>query len=82
MDALIERAAGLDVHQGLVVACVGMEGTGVYWQPVHASLESDVIVGHASPTWSGTGWCASFVRRRRSGSCASWCATTKPCSAP
>jgi len=88
MDALIERAAGLDVHQGSVVACiilgtpgrrptkevrsfgtmrqdlaalrewlleqgvthVGMEGTGVYWQPVHAALEGDftVIVGNAS----------------------------------
>jgi transposase len=88
MDALIERAAGLDVHQGSVVACVilgaagrrpikevrsfgtmrqdlmalrewllekgvthvGMEGTGVYWQPVHAALEDDftVIVGNAS----------------------------------
>ncbi len=88
MDALIERVAGLDVHQGSVVACiilgpagrrpikevrsfgtmrqdlaalrawllengvthVGMEGTGVYWQPVHAALENDftVIVGNAS----------------------------------
>jgi transposase len=88
MDALIERAAGLDVHQGSVVACVilgaagrrpikevrsfgtmrqdlmalrawllengvthvGMEGTGVYWQPVHAALEGGftVIVGNAS----------------------------------
>lgn len=88
MDALIEHAAGLDVHQGSVVACiilgaagrrptkevrsfgtmrqdlaalrawllekgvthVGMEGTGVYWQPVHAALEGDltVIVGNAS----------------------------------
>ena len=88
MDALIERAAGLDVHQSSVVACiilgaagrrpskevrsfgtmrqdlavlrawllengvthVGMEGTGVYWQPVHAALEGDltVIVGNAS----------------------------------
>ncbi len=88
MDALIERVAGLDVHQGSVVACVilsaagrrpikevrsfgtmrqdlaalrewllekgvthvGMEGTGVYWQPVHAALEGDftVIVGNAS----------------------------------
>ena len=74
MEAIVERAAGLDVHQGSVVACViigaagrrptkevrsfgtmrqdlvarrgwllekgvthvGMEGTGVYWQPVHA----------------------------------------------
>ena len=88
MEALIERVAGLDVHQGSVVACiilgpagrrptkevrsfgtmrqdlaalrawllengvthVGMEGTGVYWQPVHAALEGDftVIVGNAS----------------------------------
>ena len=88
MEAIIERAAGLDVHQGSVVACVilsaagrrpskevrsfgtmrqdlaalrawllekgvthvGMEGTGVYWQPVHAALERDftVIVGNAS----------------------------------
>jgi len=91
MDALIERASGLDVHQGSVVACVilgilgaagrrpikevrsfgtmrqdlmalrewliekgvthvGMEGTGVYWQPIHAALEGDftVIVGNAS----------------------------------
>jgi transposase len=88
MEALVERAAGLDVHQGSVVACViigaagrrptkevrsfgtmrrdlaalrawllekgvthvGMEGTGVYWQPVHAALEGafTVIVGNAS----------------------------------
>jgi transposase len=88
MDAIIERAAGLDVHQGSVVACVilgapgrrpskavrsfgtmrqdlaalrawllengvthvGMEGTGVYWQPVHAALEDafTLIVGNAS----------------------------------
>jgi len=88
MDALIERVAGLDVHQGSVVACiilsaagrrpskevrsfgtmrqdlaalrawllekgvthVGMEGTGVYWQPVHAALQNafTVIVGNAS----------------------------------
>ena len=88
MEAIIERAAGLDVHQGSVVACVilgapgrrpsretrtfgtmsrdlaalrawllelgvthvGMEGTGVYWQPVHAALEGafTVIVGNAS----------------------------------
>jgi transposase len=87
MEALIERAAGLDVHQGSVVACVilgaagrrptrevrsfgtmrqdlaalrawllekgvthvGMEGTGVYWQPVHAALEGafTLIVGNA-----------------------------------
>ncbi len=76
MEAIVERAAGLDVHQGSVVACViigapghrpvretrrfgtmsrdlaalrewllgmgvthvGMESTGVYWQPVHAAL--------------------------------------------
>ena len=88
MDALIERAAGLDVHQGSVVACiilgaagrrptretrtfgtmrrdlaalhtwllengvthVGMEGTGVYWQPVHAALEGafTLIVDNAA----------------------------------
>jgi transposase len=88
MEAIIERAAGLDVHQGSVVACVilgspgrrpsretrtfgtmardlaalrawllemgvthvGMEGTGVYWQPVHAALEGafTLIVGDAS----------------------------------
>jgi transposase len=88
MEAVVERAAGLDVHQGSVVACViiggtgrrpsrevrsfgtmrrdfaalrswllemgvthvGMEGTGVYWQPVHAALEGafTLIVGNAS----------------------------------
>jgi transposase len=89
MEAIIERAAGLDVHQGSVVACViigapgrrpsretrtfgtmprdlaalrewllemgvthvGMESTGVYWQPVHAALEGSIftlIVGNAS----------------------------------
>ena len=88
MEAIIERAAGLDVHQGSVVACVvigaagrrasretrsfgtmkrdlaclrdwllemgvthvGMEATGVYWQPVHAALEGAfaLIVGNAS----------------------------------
>jgi transposase len=88
MEAIIERAAGLDVHQGSVVACViisapgrrpsretrtfgtmrrdlaalrawllemgvthvGMEATGVYWQPVHAALEGafTLIVGNAS----------------------------------
>src|SRR3712207_9265457 len=87
MEALIERAAGLDVHQGSVVACVilgaagrrptkevrsfgtmrqdlaalrawllekgvtqvGMGGTGVYRQPVHAALEGAfaLIVGNA-----------------------------------
>ena len=88
MEAIIERAAGLDVHQGSVVACViigspgrrparetrtfgamsrdlaalrewllgmgvthvGMESTGVYWQPVHAALEDafTLIVGNAA----------------------------------
>jgi transposase len=88
MEAIVERVAGLDVHQGSVVACVvigvagrrssretrtfgamrrdleclrewlvemgvthvGMEATGVYWQPVHAALEGGftVIVGNAS----------------------------------
>jgi transposase len=88
MEAIVERAAGLDVHQGSVVACVilgaagrrptkemrrfgtmrqdlaalrawllekgvthvGMEGTGVSWQPVHAALEDafTLIVGNAS----------------------------------
>ena len=88
MEAIIERAAGLDVHQGSVVACViigspgrrparetrtfgtmprdlaalrewllgmgvthvGMESTGVYWQPVHAALEGafTLIVGNAA----------------------------------
>lgn len=88
MEAIVERAAGLDVHQGSVVACViigtaghrpskevrsfgsmsrdlaslrewltergvthvGMEGTGVYWQPVHAALEGafTIIVGNAA----------------------------------
>jgi transposase len=88
MEAIVDRAAGLDVHQGSVVACViigaaghratkevrsfgamsrdlaalrawllecgvthvGMEGTGVYWQPVHAALEGalTIIVGNAA----------------------------------
>ena len=88
MEAIVERAAGLDVHQGSVVACVilgaagrrpsrevrsfgamrrdlaalrswlletgvthvGMEGTGVYWRPVHAALEGafTLIVGNAA----------------------------------
>src|SRR5215210_2353879 len=88
MEAIVERAAGLDVHQSTVVACViigaagrrpskevrsfgtmrqdlaalrawllekgvthvGMEGTGVYWQPVHAALEGafTLIVGNAA----------------------------------
>lgn len=88
MEAIIERAAGLDVHQGSVVACViigapgrrasretrtfgamrrdlaalrdwlqemgvthvGMEATGVPWQPIHAALEDafTVVVGNAS----------------------------------
>jgi transposase len=87
MDTLIERCAGLDVHQATVVACVAieegghrpkketrsfstvhsglaelrdwltarrvthvaMEGTGVYWMPVHAVLEDalDVAVVNA-----------------------------------
>ena len=35
----------------LGVTHVGMEGTGVYWQPVHATLEGTftLIVGNASP---------------------------------
>jgi transposase len=88
MEAIIECACGLDVHQSSVVACVitgaagrrasretrtfgamkrdlaslrewllemsvthvGMEATGVYWQPVYAALEGrfTVIVGNAS----------------------------------
>ena len=88
MEAIIERACVLDVHQISVVACVitgaagrrvsretrtfgamkrdlvslrewllemgvthvGMEATGVYWQPVQAALEGwfTVIVGNAS----------------------------------
>jgi len=82
MDRMIERCAGLDVHQATVVACVliteggrrprkelrvfgtmthdlealrdwlacervthvGMESTGVYWRPVHAVLEEQVVV--------------------------------------
>ena len=88
MKAIVECAAGLDVHQASVVACViigaagrrpikevrsfgtmrqdlmalrawllvngvthvGMKGTGVYWQPVHAALDvgSTVVVGNAS----------------------------------
>ena len=88
MEAIIECACGLDVHQSSVVACVitgaagrrasretrtfgamkcdlaslrewlldmgvthvGMEATGVYWQPVHAALEDrfTIIVGNAS----------------------------------
>jgi len=87
MEAIIERVAGLDIHQATIVACVligtpgkkpsketrtfgtmtrdlealrtwlqeqgvthvGMEATGIYWQPVYAMLESDftVIVGNA-----------------------------------
>jgi transposase len=111
MEALIERAAGLDVHQGSVVACVivsaagrrasretrtfgamrqdlaalrdwlrekgvthvGMEATGVYWQPVHAALERafTVVVGNASPMRNVPGrktdvkdaeWIADLVR--------------------
>src|SRR5918911_2789083 len=88
MEAIVERTAGLDVHQGSVAACVilgaagrrptkevrsfgtmrqdlaalrawrletgithvGMEATGVYWQPVHAALGGafTLIVGNAS----------------------------------
>ena len=111
MEAIIERAAGLDVHQGSVVACViagsagrrpskevrtfgtmrrdlaslrdwllemgvthvGMEATGVYWQPVHATLEGTftVIVGNASHMRNVPGrktdvrdaeWIANLVR--------------------
>ena len=111
MEAIIERAAGLDVHQGSVVACVilgaagrrpakevrsfgtmrqdlavlrewllekgvthvGMEGTGVYWQPVHAALEGafTLIVGNASHMHNVPGrrtdvndaeWIADLVR--------------------
>ena len=111
MEAIIERAAGLDVHQGSVVACVivgtpghrvrkevrtfgamardlaalrdwlleigvthvGMEATGVYWQPVHAALEGafTLIVGNASPMRDVPGrktdvkdaeWTAELVR--------------------
>ncbi len=111
MEAIIERAAGLDVHKGSVVACViigvawrrssremrifgamrrdlaslrgwlletgvthvGMEATGVCWQPVHATLEGafTVIVGNASPTRNVPGrktgvkdaeWIADLVR--------------------
>jgi len=87
MEAIVERAAGLDVHQATIVACVlidrpgkrpvkeirtfgtmtddlealrewlrglgvtrvGMEATGIYWQPVHATLEGHftVVVGNA-----------------------------------
>ena len=87
MRVMIERCAGLDVHQATVVACVliyeagkrprkevrsfatttralealrdwltaervthvGMESTGVYWQPVYAVLEGqfELIVGNA-----------------------------------
>jgi transposase len=82
METLIERCAGLDVHQATVVACVAieesghrpkketrsfstvrsgleelrdwltacgvthvaMEGTGVYWMPVHVVLEDAIDV--------------------------------------
>ena len=87
MEAIVERAAGLDVHQATIVACVlidrpgkrpvkeirtfgamtddlealrewlrglgvtrvGMEATGIYWQPVHATREGrfTVVVGNA-----------------------------------
>jgi transposase len=113
MEAIVERAAGLDVHQGSVVACVilgapghrptkevrsfgtmrqdlaalrawllergvthvGMEGTGVYWQPVHAALEGafTLIVGNAHHIKAVPGrktdvkdaeWIAELVRHR------------------
>jgi transposase len=92
MEALIERAAGLDVHQGSVVACVilgaagrrptrevrsfgtmrqdlaalrawllekgvthvGMEGTGVYWRPIHAALEGAFTLASAMPRTCAT----------------------------
>jgi transposase len=87
MDVIAERCAGLDVHQGTIVACVlkgapgqrqtkevrefgtmtgqlqelrayltaagcthvGMESTGVYWQPVYECLEDGfkLVVGNA-----------------------------------
>ena len=87
MEVVLERCAGLDVHQASVVCCVlidapgrktqkilrsfgtttselealqawlaehgvthvGMESTGVYWEPVYAVLEGhfDLIVGNA-----------------------------------
>ena len=88
MEAIIERCAGLDVHQATVVACVlvgsahqrvkkqvrtfgtttrelmglgawlrehgcthvAMEGTGVYWKPVHVVLDDgtlSLVVGNA-----------------------------------
>ena len=111
MEAIIECACGLDVHQSSVVACVitgaagqpasretqtfgamtcdlaslrewllemgvthvGMEATGVYWQPVHAALEDrfTVIVGNASHMRNVPGrktnvkdaeWIANLVR--------------------
>lgn len=114
MEAIIEHAAGLDVHQSSVVACVisgaagrrtsretrtfgamkrdlaelrvwllekgvthiGMEATGVYWQPVHAALEGafTVIVGNASHMRNVPGrktdvkdaeWIADLVRHRK-----------------
>jgi transposase len=105
MEALVERAAGLDVHQGSVVACVilgaagrrptrevrsfgtmrqdlaalrawllekgvthvGMEGTGVYWQPVHAALEGafTLIVGNASRMRNVPGGRAASAGARR-----------------
>ena len=117
MEAIIKCAAGLDVHQGSVVACVilgaagrrpsrevrsfgamrkdlaalrewllekgvthvGMEGTGIYWQPVHAALEGafSLIVGNASHMRNVPGrkadvkdaeWIADLVRHGL------WCA--------
>jgi transposase len=115
MEAIIERAAGLDVHQGSVVACViigvpgrrparetrtfgtmprdlaalrawllamgmthvGMESTGVYWQPVYAAFEGGaftLIVGNAAHLRNVPGrktdvkdaeWTADLVRHRK-----------------
>jgi Transposase. len=77
-----------------------MEGTGVYWQPVHAALEGafTLIVGNAHHIKAVPGrktdvkdaeWIAdlvrhglvraSFVRRRRSASCATWCGCAGRC---
>lgn len=111
MEAIVARAAGIDVGQATVVVTallggpheraqkdtrsfstmtasllelrewltelgvtqVGMEGTGVYWKPVHAILEDgfDVIVGNAHHIRNVPGrktdvkdseWLASLVR--------------------
>jgi transposase len=103
MEAIIEHAAGLDVHQSSVVACVisgaagrrasretrtfgamkqdlaglrewllekgvthvGMEATGVHWQPVHAALEG------AFP--AAAGLCGRFrLRAHGRGTSARW----------